>query len=129
MQTPSLHPCTQGHWYKIRLFCCCYYYYLVSFAMFCDPLCQFNTPRTFIHGFQSNTTVLINKSSNVHGVCHLVHHITKTCPCNVYPLGPHFYIEKLGNTGVNLFFLFLLQNIDCGYSVLTCTHNLCSEQK
>ena len=35
---------------------------------------------------------------------------------------PHFYIEKLGYTGkgVFLFFLFLLQNIDCGYS---CTHN------
>ena len=28
-----------------------------------------------------------------------------------------FYIEKLGYAGVNLFFLFLLQNIDCGYSL------------
>ena len=44
-------------------------------------------------------------------------HITKTCPCNVYPLEPHFYIEKLGFAGVYLFFLFLLQNIDCGYSL------------
>ena len=43
--------------------------------------------------------------------------ITKTCPCNVYPLEPHFYIEKLGFVGVYLFFLFLLQNIDCGYSL------------
>ena len=42
----------------------------------------------------------------------------KTCLCNVYPLIPHFYIVKLGNAGVYLFFLFLLQNIDC-------THNLC----
>ena len=35
------------------------------------------------------------------------------------PLEPHFYIEKLGFAGVNLhvFFLFLLQNIDCGYSL------------
>ena len=38
--------------------------------------------------------------------------------------------------GVYLFFLFLLQNVDCGYSleclveeVLTCTHNLSFEQK
>ena len=59
--------------------------------------------------------------------------ITKTCPCNVYPLEPHFYIEKLGYAGVYLFFLFLLLNIDCGYSLepprlLTCTHNLCFEQ-
>ena len=43
--------------------------------------------------------------------------IKKTCPCNVYPLEPHFYIVKLGYAGVYLSFLFLLQNIDCGYSL------------
>ena len=43
--------------------------------------------------------------------------IRKTCPCNVYPLEPHFYIAKLGYARVYLFFLFLLQNIDCGYSL------------
>ena len=32
------------------------------------------------------------------------------------PIKPHFYIAKLGFAGVYLFFLFLLQNIDCGYS-------------
>ena len=31
-----------------------------------------------------------------------------TCPCNVYPLTPHFYRVKLGFTGVYMFFLFLL---------------------
>ena len=46
-----------------------------------------------------------------------VKHIRKTCPCNEYPLKPHFYIAKLGYAGVYLFFLFLLQNIDCGYSL------------
>ena len=30
------------------------------------------------------------------------------------PLKPHFYIVKLGFTGVYIF-LFLLKNIDCGY--------------
>ena len=45
------------------------------------------------------------------------HLIRKTCPCNEYPLKPHFYIAKLGYAGVYLFFLFLLQNIDCGYSL------------
>ena len=40
-----------------------------------------------------------------------------TCPCSVYPLEPHFYIAKLGYAGVYLFFLFLFQNIDCGYSL------------
>ena len=43
--------------------------------------------------------------------------ITKTSPCNEHPLTPHFYIVKLGFTGVYIFFLFLLQNIDCGYSL------------
>ena len=40
--------------------------------------------------------------------------IRKTCP-----LKPHSYIAKLGYAGVYLFFLFLLQNIYCGYSVRT----------
>ena len=44
-------------------------------------------------------------------------HIMQTCPCNVHPLTPHFYIVKLGFTGVYIFFLFLLLNIDCGYSL------------
>ena len=44
-------------------------------------------------------------------------YIRKTCPCKVYPLEPHFYIAKRGYAGVYLFFLFLLQNIDCGYSL------------
>ena len=43
--------------------------------------------------------------------------ITKTCLYNVDPLKPHFYIVKLGFTGVYITFLFLLKNIDCGYSL------------
>ena len=43
--------------------------------------------------------------------------IRKTCPRHVYPLEHLFYIVKVGFTGVYLFFLFLLQNIDCGYSL------------
>ena len=38
----------------------------------------------------------------------------KTCPCNIYPLKPHFYMEKQGYAGVYLFFFYLLQYIDCG---------------
>ena len=33
------------------------------------------------------------------------------------PTEPPFYIERLENAGVYLFFLFLFQNIDCGYSL------------
>ena len=31
-----------------------------------------------------------------------------TCLCNIDPLTPHFYIVKLGFTGVHIIFLFLL---------------------
>ena len=48
----------------------------------------------------------------------------QTSPCNEHPLTPHFYIVKLGCTGVYIFFLFLVTE-----AVLTCTHNLCFEQK
>ena len=41
--------------------------------------------------------------------------ITKTCLYNFDPLKPHFYIQKLGFTGVYIIFLFMLKNIDCGY--------------
>ena len=40
-----------------------------------------------------------------------------TCPCSEHPLTPHFYIVKLGFTGVYIIFLFLLLNIDCGSNV------------
>ena len=43
--------------------------------------------------------------------------ITKTCLYNVDPHKPHFYIVKLGFTGVYIIFLISAQNIDCGYSL------------
>ena len=43
--------------------------------------------------------------------------ITKTYLYNFNPRKPHFYIVKLGFTGVHFVFLFLLKNIDCGYSL------------
>ena len=45
--------------------------------------------------------------------------ITKTCLYNFDPLKPHFYITKLGLTGVYIVFLFflLLKNIKCEYSL------------
>ena len=36
---------------------------------------------------------------------------------NGYPRKHDFYIVKLGFAGVYLFFLFLLENIDCGYTL------------
>ena len=62
--------------------------------------------------------------------------ITKTYLYNFDPLKPHFYIVKLGFTGVNIIFLISVQNIDCGYSLEPPRrghpneyHNLCFEQK
>ena len=43
--------------------------------------------------------------------------ITKICLYNFDPLKPHFYIVKLGFTGVYIIFLFLLKNIGFGYSL------------
>ena len=49
------------------------------------------------------------------------------------PLIPHFYIEKNGvNRGIPIFLIFFfIQNIHCGLgeAALTCTHNVCFEQK
>ena len=47
--------------------------------------------------------------------CHYC--ITKTCLYNFDPLKPHFYIVKLGFTGVYIIFLISAQNIDCWYSL------------
>ena len=41
----------------------------------------------------------------------------KTYLYNFDPLKPHFYIVKLGFTGVYIIFLISAQNIDCGYSL------------
>ena len=43
--------------------------------------------------------------------------ITKTCLYNFDPFKPHFYIVKLGFTGVYIILLISAQNIDCGYSL------------
>ena len=43
--------------------------------------------------------------------------ITKTRLYSFDPLKPHFYVVKLGFTGVYIIFLIFAQNIDCGYSL------------
>ena len=49
--------------------------------------------------------------------------ISKTYLYNLDPLKPHFYIVKLGFTGVYINLLIVAE------AVLTSTHNLCFEQK
>ena len=65
-----------------------------------------------------------------------VHYITRTRLYNFDPLKPHFYIVKLGFTGVYIIFLisakkhrlWVFVRTACE-AVLTCTHNLCFDQK
>ena len=55
-----------------------------------------------------------------------------TCPCVLYPLTTHFYIVKLGFTGVYIICLFVAPKHILwvlNEAVLTCTHNICLEQK
>ena len=47
------------------------------------------------------------RSGNKH-LKQYMQHIRITSPCGLYPLTPHFYIVKLGFTGVYIIFLFLL---------------------
>ena len=46
-----------------------------------------------------------------------IHIITKTCLYNFDSRKPHFYIVKLGFTGVYIIFLISARNIDCEYSL------------
>ena len=71
----------------------------------------------------------MKKSENKH-----IYLITKTCLYNFDPIKPHFYTGGL--QGYTLFFLFLLKNIGCGYSLEPPRRggsneylNLCFEQK
>ena len=45
------------------------------------------------------------------------HAITKTRLYNFDPLKPHFYIVKLGFTGVYIIFYYFAKNTDLGYSL------------
>ena len=59
-----------------------------------------------------------------------VHIITKTYLYNFDPLKPHFYIVKLGFTGVHYFAYFCKNHRlwVLAEAVLTSTHNLCFEK-
>ena len=50
------------------------------------------------------------KHSYSHQLSSNLKHIMQTCPCNVYPFTPHFYIEKLGCRGVHYFLIFALKH-------------------
>ena len=82
-------------------------------------LCFFKVLNTiFLHNLWLLTTSLAKVSWQSN--CHYNEFslgITKTYLYNFDPLKPHFYIVKLGFTGVYIIFLISAQNIDCGYSL------------
>ena len=58
---------------------------------------------------------------------YFIQHITKTRLYNFDPLKPHFYVVKLGFTGVYIIFLISAQKHRLW--VVVRTHSLCFEQK
>ena len=84
----------------------------------------FELQNLFCYNLQHVQTVglsqLLDKDI-IQSVCRYSHKvslqtITKTYLYNLDPLKPHFYIVKLGFTGVYIIFLISAKNIDCGYS-------------
>ena len=73
---------------------------------------------TFANRADPDETARSEPSYQDHTVC-----ISKTCLYNFDPLKPHFYIVKLGFTGVYIIFLISAQKHS--EAVLTSTHNLC----
>ena len=59
----------------------------------------------------------VNKKTCRSVTCMSYTYITKTYLYNFDPLKPHFYVVKLGFTGVYIIFLISVKNIDCGYSL------------
>ena len=112
-----------------------------NLVLFCQLVIKKNQILTSIKGRNSvanfrktKFTILMLILSMIMSIQNLVSIclIMKTSPCNEDPLTSHFYIVKLGLTGVYMFFLFLLQNLDHWVLVRTastCTHDLCFEQK
>ena len=85
-----------------------HFFFLISLFKSADKpghdICEVMLIRLYISWFASLQIL----SESINKPPSLVSNITKTCPCNVYPFEPHFYIAKLGYAGVYLFFVFLL---------------------
>ena len=65
------------------------------------------------------------------GIC-LRFYIMLTCPCDLDPLTPHFYIKTVFYRGIHYFLIFasIKHSINQNHlieEVLTRTHNLCFE--
>ena len=109
---PSL--VTIFYFYFLFFFCFCCFYFDLFFSFFIFN--RIDNPPTSAFRYKipkgSKYFVLFTE---IQPFLEFTLTIMQTSPCNEYPLTPHFYIVKLGFTGVYIFFLFLLYNIDRGY--------------
>ena len=99
-------------------FCfCCFYFDLFFFSLFFIFNRIDNPPTSaFRYKFPKGSKYFV-LFTEIQPFLEFTLTIMQTSPCNEYPLTTHFYIVKLGFTGVYIFFLFLLYNIDRGYSL------------
>ena len=84
----------------------------------CVYLVLFQTMALFLTQFINNLFEIFKKRPKftiVYAVACLI--ITKTCLNDFDSLKPHFYIVKLGFTGIYIIFLIFGQKKDCGYSL------------
>ena len=112
---PSL--ATIFYFYFLFFFCfCCFYFDL--FFLFFFLVNRIDNPPTsaFRYKFPKGSKYFV-LFTEIQPFLEFTLTIMQTSPCNEYPLTPHFYIVKLGFTGVYIYFLFLLYNIDRGYSL------------
>ena len=112
---PSL--ATIFYFYFLFFFCFCCFYFDLFFFLFFIFICIENPPTSaFRYKFPKGSKYFV-LFTEIQPFLEFTLTIMQTSPCNEYPLTPHFYIVKLGFTGVYIFFLFLLYNIDRGYSL------------
>ena len=79
----------------------------MTIAVYLDVKQHPNKTKSSYHVYRSTICVL-RKPAFCKYVNSKCTDITKTSPCNENPLTPHFYIVKLGFTGVCFIFLILL---------------------
>ena len=99
---------------------CCYVIVFVCLFLCCWELAVDSSPHFFFYFLYLSIfySIFVNKSSKLIDYTNASSaSITKTCLYNFDPLKPHFYIVKLGFTGVYIIFHISAQNIDCGYSL------------
>ena len=105
------------YFYFLFFFCFCCFYFDLFFSLFFFFNRIDNPPTSaFRYKFPKGSKYFV-LFTEIQPFLEFTLTIMQTSPCNEYPLTPHFYIVKLGFAGVYIFFLFLLYNIDRGYSL------------